>query len=86
MCFVGDLKPVCTLCRTCVGPASDCHPALDAPFTLNLTVISTAPRAFLIEHFLSDAEVERRTCDDHDLLIRNTYETHMKHARYTFMT
>lgn len=40
----------------CFGNAVDCQS--DEPVILNLTVISQAPKAFLINHFLSDTEVE----------------------------
>lgn len=43
---------------TCRGPAATCHQAPSKPLTLNLTVVSTAPRAFFIENFLSDVEAD----------------------------
>jgi len=43
---------------TCRGDPTQCHAPSRQPLRLNLTVVSTAPRAFFIEHFLSDVEVD----------------------------
>jgi prolyl 4-hydroxylase len=43
---------------TCRGDPTQCHAPSKQPQRLNLTVLSTAPRAFFIEHFLSPVEVD----------------------------
>lgn len=42
--------------RTCEGPPDTCHSS--EPVNLTLECVSTGPRVFIIENFLSDAEAD----------------------------
>jgi prolyl 4-hydroxylase len=58
--YVGQVHsvPITEAKWTCRAISAECHSPVSEPCILNLTVLSTHPKAFLIEGFLSDVEVD----------------------------